>query len=364
MSETKYKTISSTIENSIKSNVYGEKLPPVRTLAAEFEVSTRTINKALKELVTKGLIIPRGPKGIIIPSLDVIRPRTNIVSIFCNTSALHPNSDPMLKELKLKIEDDGYKPIFMNAPDPTAFDDENFWSSNWVDGYIFAYSTINKELAYKLHNKNVPFVVANRLPSECGAHWVEFNLKQTLKNLIEILIAKGRTRIMFAYSRVKLPSYLDFIMNIWREIVNEYSDECSGISIHLDSNNYEENDLKCAERFFELGVNGLISIGLSPLAVEAALSKKGLVLNRDYSIVYRSPKIVAPVKDYPCAMIPYKNLADEVWTLFKKVIENPGLETQNILVDENIFIDGIKNWKYKLDFKETFSSKVCAAIED
>jgi len=163
MNEIKYKTIAVTLENNIKNNLYSEKLPPVRSLLVEFSVANPTMNKALKILTKKGLIIPSGPRGNIINKKSIIRPKTNIIGILGGGNSPDPDNSPMFNELKLKIEADGYKPLFMNVPDPDIFDDGNFWSSNWVDGYIFAYSTIKKELIHKLHRCNVPFVVANHL---------------------------------------------------------------------------------------------------------------------------------------------------------------------------------------------------------
>ena len=351
MTDIKYQAISKTLEDNIKNNVYRDKLPPVRTLSAEFAVSTRTMNKALKQLVTKGLIIPRGPRGIIINRKDVIRPKTNIVAIFCNTEHPDLNDDPMLKELRIKIESDGYKPLFMNVPDPNDLDDVNFWSSNWVDGYIFAYSSIRKKLAYKLHNKSVPFVVANRLPAECGAHWVEFNLKKTLQLLVQAFIEAGRNKIMFAFSRMNLPSYIDYVKQVWNEISKENPQKCLEYLPYFAGHDDEKSNRKCAKLFVELQADALIIIGLSPLLIEAELAVTGRKINKDYSLVYRSQKVEAPISKFPYVLAPYKALADETWNLFKKVVENPELEAQNILVNEDIHIN-------KITRRNMFSAKL------
>lgn len=341
MTEIKYKAIALTLEKNIKANIYSEKLPPVRSLVAEFKVGNPTMNKALKILVQKGLIIPSGPRGNIISKKKVIRAKTWNVAVFYNTGNVDVRNNPLLKELSIKAEADNYKTLFMHALAPNVFDDDDFWSSNWVDGYIFVSSTLNKDLAYKLHNKSVPFVVANRLPPECGAHWVDFNLKKSLQTSLQRLIQAGRNRIMFAYSRMSLPSYVDYVKQVWNDTLREYSRECSGSLFYFAGHNNQKNSLECAEKFIEAKADALIIIGLSPLVIEAKLAAIGRQINQDYSLIYRSNTIEAPTDKFPHVLASYKALADETWSLFRKVVENPEIEAQNILVNEDIYLNKI-----------------------
>lgn len=363
MNNVKYKEIALELENNVKNNIYREKLPPVRSLVAEFGVANPTMNKALKILVKKGLIIPSGPQGNIISRKKVIRPKTKIVAIFYSSINRAISDDLMLQELKLQVEDAGYKPLFMNAPSPNSFDDEEFWSSNWVDGYIFAYSSIKKELAYRLQRKGVPFVTANRLPPECGAHWVDFNLEKTLRILLQALIQAGRQQVMFAYSRRHLSSYDSYMMQIWNEVMKEYSRKCSGTLLYFGDNDVQKNSIECAKKFAECNADALISIGLSPLVIESELAITGRQISKDYSLIYRSSKVICPVEKFPCVIIPYNTLAGQAWNLLKRVIENPELPVQNILVDDNIYIDQIIKRRYNNDVKPTVRSTTYAITE-
>ena len=356
MNEIKYKSISKELEDNIKNGSYESKLPPVRSLSAEFEVSTRTMNKALKSLVTKGLIIPGGPKGNIISKKKVIRPKTRNVAVFYNTDSIDVKNSPILNELSIKAEADNYKTLFMHALAPDVFDDDDFWSSNWVDGYIFISSTLKKELAYKLHNKSVPFVVANRLPPECGVHWIDFNIKKTLQTLVKASITAGRRRIMLAYSKISLPSYVAYIKQLWNEIMKEYSMECSGILLHLSDDNNRKNSSECASRFVESQSNSLILTGVNPVAVESKLMSMGLQINEDYLLSYRCHHLEFESNDFSYSMVSYKSLADETWNLFKKVVENPELDAQNILVDEDIHINKKINRRIKNKQKSVVNS--------
>jgi DNA-binding LacI/PurR family transcriptional regulator len=339
MNKTKYEAIALTLEDNIKNNIYSEKLPPVRSLVVEFGVANPTMNKALKILVKKGLIIPSGPKGNIISKKNVIRPKTRNVAIFYNTDSIDVKNSPILNELSIKAEADNYNTLFMHALAPDVFNDDDFWSSNWVDGYIFISSTLKKELAYKLHKKSVPFVVANRLPPECGVHWVDFNIKKTLRTLVRASIKAGQNRIMLAYSKISLPSYVAYIKQLWNEILKEHSMECSGILLHLGEDNNRKNSSKCASKFVESQSNSLILIGIDPVAVESKLMNMGLRINEDYSLSYRAHHLELDSDNFSYALVSYKSLADETWNLFKKVVENPEIEAQNILIDEDIHIN-------------------------
>ncbi|MFA7231052.1 MAG: GntR family transcriptional regulator [Victivallaceae bacterium] len=338
MNEVKHKSISSILEKNIRNNTYKHKLPTVRFLSSEFSVSTRTLNKALKPLVQKGLVIPGGPQGNLINSNKSIRPKTNIVGIFCCGASPDFQNDPLLKELKLKVEEDGCKAIFMNSPGTNDFEDEKFWTSSWIDGYIFVYSTINKELAYLLSKNNVPFVVANRLPAECGAHWVDFNLEKSMQTMVEYLADIGRRNIMLAFSRIHLPSYVEYIKNTWKTISRNYSAQTISEPLYIPGKNANKKIETCVEYFLTNNADAVVLIRISPTGIRARLSETGKQINTDYSMVYNSYEIEDSAENIPCMFVPYSKLADETWELFKKIIINPDLEIQNLLVDEDLVL--------------------------
>jgi DNA-binding LacI/PurR family transcriptional regulator len=350
MNKLKYKKIALTLESNIKNNVYNDKLPPVRTLVKDFGVGNPTMNKALKILTQKGLIIPSGPKGNIISKKKIIRPKTNIVSIIYGYNSLDPNLIPMFKELKLKAEADGYRTLFINMLDPNVFNEGDFWSSNWVDGYIFTYSSINKELAYKLRENNVPYIVSNRMPPEFGAHWVDFNIEKTLKTFMETLVEAGHKRIIFAFSKISLPSYRSYIKQVWSDIQKEFSKVCSGKLLYLPSDDIRKSAFECAKQFSEFNADAIISLGVSPLLIESELDLIGKKNIKDYSLIYIDNEMKAPFEKFSHALASYKALADNAWDLFKKIVKNPEIEAQNVLIDEEIFLDRIVSRKRKYRF--------------
>jgi DNA-binding LacI/PurR family transcriptional regulator len=341
VNKTKYSTIADQLELNINSGFFKEKLPSVRVLATDFNVSTRTLNKALKVLVEKGLIIPNGYQGNLISTKTIIRAKTKIVALFCDTGSHDPLNDPLLNELRIRVEEDGYKLLFMNVPDPNIFDDEKFWSSNWVDGYIFAYSSIKRTIARKLRSHSVPFVVANRVEPDFGANWVDFDLSKRLQVQIEALINNGRKKIMFAYSGIGLDSYVDYIQQECANVLKKYVKCCSGTIFYFAGNDIAANTLQCAEKFIEHRFDGLITTGLDPILLEAELAKANFSCGDDYTMIHRSSKPDAVFDRFPYIVVPYKQLADATWELFIKVVDNPGLQAQQILVEEEFHFDKI-----------------------
>jgi hypothetical protein len=245
----------------------------------------------------------------------------------------------MWAELDRLAKADGYDTLFMNASNSNIFNNENFWSSNWVDGYIFIYSGIDKKFAYRLHKRGVPFVVANRLPSECGAHWVDFNFRVSLRAQLQHLIASGRKRVMLAYSKISLPSYISYVEDIWTDILKEF-ESASGVLKYFPELSTRKINSECAEKFVESESDALILLGLDPLLIVKELTARSRVLDVDYSLIYRSDKLESYADKFSCVLTPYKSLATETWNLFKRVVEIPDLQPQQILIVEEFYLKG------------------------
>ncbi len=217
----KYKELICLIEENIRNRVYTDRLPTLRALSAEFEVSSRTMHRALKSLSTRGLIIPDSTRGYMVNRGHNIRPKTGIAGIFCNIEEVDLKTDPLLKRLKDIILADGYTPFFSNVPDAKQFSDINFWKSFWVDGCIFAYSTFDRQLASGLKLAGIPFVAANRLPDEYGANWVDFDAFGAIRNVVAWLYKHGYRRIALD-NPIHLVTYGEHIRTEWTSMLEKY----------------------------------------------------------------------------------------------------------------------------------------------
>jgi len=350
MQISKHTEITKQIEKSILDSEYGEMLPTVRLLSDRFQVSTRTMSKALKPLVTKGLIIPDGTRGCLINRQRHIRPHTGIIGIFYHSDndRLDFENATLLTPLKNAIEKDGYKPLFMNIQhNVNDFGDINFWKSNWVDGYIFIYSAINKKLACSLKKHDVPFVVANSLPLECGVNWVEFDSAGAIRKIVANLYAKGYRRIGIDFKYIKMPSHRDHIRKSWQEITSE-KDIYRADYFHLPT---EKPEICFAEKharyFLQLPEipDALILWHPGAEVFEKEFASAGIKYPEDIVFVeednYCNRK---PVQNrYPGCFARYDLLANETWSLFKQVKENPAMEVVNKLVDMELNLDQVIN---------------------
>ena len=84
--ETKHTKITAELEQRITGGYYREKLPPLRALMKEYQVSLQTISKAVKPLILSGLISP-GPRGSAINHASAVRERYYAWGFLCSGSA-------------------------------------------------------------------------------------------------------------------------------------------------------------------------------------------------------------------------------------------------------------------------------------
>ena len=334
MIETKHTEISRHLEERINTCQELDRLPSVRMLSEELKVSTRTISKALKSLISKGLIIP-GPRGCQINRHKNIRRKTSVVGIFVSDSNFKISPDPLCESLKARIRQDGLEPLIMNASDPNQFDNIDFWSSNWVEGYIFIYGSINKELVHTLKQHGVPFVLANRLPDECGAHWVDFDNVGGLRKAAEYLYGKGLRKIAVDIEPFYMPTYQEYMVNAWKQAATEmkiYRPEYFLSKPVLSRDSVMEH----AQYFLNLPERpeGIILWHSSASIFESEFRKNGISYPENIQFVeYDRGLPMADGSPYPYCSISYSLLAQKVWSLFKKIVENPAQETVNQLID-------------------------------
>ena len=75
---TKYERVRTEIERRIRSGQYTQRVPPIRELAAEFGVNTRTVMKAMEGLIEQGLLVSEVGRGTFVNAV----PRN--VMVFAN----------------------------------------------------------------------------------------------------------------------------------------------------------------------------------------------------------------------------------------------------------------------------------------
>ena len=336
MLATKHTDIAKLIRNSIKEGKYTEKLPGVRKLSAEYDVSPKTVLKALKPLVAEGLIIPSAQKGNIISSKSIIRPKTGIIGIFCSTENPDLKNDLLLREIIKAIENDGYRALFMSVPDPHIFQEEVFWKSAWIDGYIFTYSSLKKELAYILKRNEIPFVTANRLPDECGASWVDFDQRNMFEEMAKKLSEAGcktAGSCTFIHQQPVVRKYYreSYIraMKKYDLYVPEYfvyEEEPAGLE-NFNQKEYLDFVKKQVEYYLSLKkLPDAIWLDLfSPQPVIDEFRKAGVRIPEDLKVIIKQDVDKFNDNGLPTILYSYNELAFKTWELFKEQLDNVNL---------------------------------------
>ena len=144
-----------------------------------------------------------------------------------------------------------------------------------------------------------------------GSDWVEFNLKKTLRTLVQASIKAGRKRITLAYSKISLTSYVDYVKQVWNEILKEYSRECSGTLLYFSGADDQKNSSECAKKFTDFQADSLMLMGISPTSIESKLAPLGYQVNKDYLLSSIGNKTEVDCDKFSYAIAPYKTLADE-----------------------------------------------------
>jgi len=223
MAENKHSEISKALEKAIRSGKYFERVPPVRTLAQEFNVSLQTMTKALKSLQNAGLIVS-GPGGTRIIEKIPYSFSGGVVSVFMpfgKKTLDGLENDDLWLALQEEANKDKVTLVAMQASNDEIFSKQKFWKAHHSDGFIFLYSSFYPVAGVHLRIADIPFVAGNWLPPEFKTHWVDFDWKKHLFELVRILQQKGFSRIAY------LPNLhwkfgVDFHFDMWRDICESY----------------------------------------------------------------------------------------------------------------------------------------------
>lgn len=224
----KYSQTAVELLRRIRSDVYTDRLPSMRELAAEFDIAMQTMFNAVQLLVQIGLLVPHGSGGMLI---DRSKLPCGLVAIAVYDSM--PSPDISFKSLTELISSDGYMPIFLGVPRKhQAFVANRLFKAD-IAGVMFMFSTINPEFCEVLNSQQIPFVSANVMPGVKNVNFVEKNAFDCMEQLVKLLYEKGYRKI--AINLVSpLEGYLRYSSCQWRKILKKYDLPYSKYNAFLD----------------------------------------------------------------------------------------------------------------------------------
>lgn len=315
MAENKHSEISKTLEKAIRSGKYFERIPPVRTLAREFGVSLQTMSKALKTLQRDGLLIS-GPGGTRIVEKIPYNYSGGVVAVFTSAEYIMQR-DPLWLSLQEEAAQDNTSLVTMLAGNKELFSKHSFWEKIQCDGCIFLYSSFYPLAGELLHLSCIPFVVGNWLPPEFKAHWVDFDWKKRLFELVGLMYEQSYRKIAY------LPNLhwkfgCDFHIDMWKDVCTSYNivNYTPGArSLGIDCAANLEHIL-CSKH----GEPEVIILHNSDIEVVWKIIDKfnyrGKVLLSDsFQSVRNDPRVIF-YQQYD-----YKILGKKIWQVFKQIAE-------------------------------------------
>lgn len=335
----KHIKIANEIESEIRQNRYHGKLPPLRQLADAYNVSLRTIQKALQPLNEKQLIVSDSTRGNII----IHHPPSGLIGVFCNFRKGRP-SDTLIATLRDNIEKDGLEAIFLDVPETVVLNSNStFWRYGWADGYVFLHGTADTDIWERLREFNLPSVAANRERRSSQVSCVDFDHVDLLTRLFEEFYQKGYRRIALSFTILSEAIFADAVSR-YKELTRKRG--CAAyVPCPDDIDRTVSRDVRILqqfERFFK-----------APEPPDAIICfHRGMQLARELVRQHGSEIALAGTGHEETAgpnFLPleysYEALGSELWTTLKKQMSsaNSDLVIQKLLPMSAVDFSVIKN---------------------
>jgi len=301
MLETKYTHIAEKIKSKIFEGDYPGRLPGVRTLAVSFDVSPTTIVKALKTLQDSGILESNGPSGTFVSTAGRRgRSRHWTIGVLGMSYLSGSKSIEFMEVEKIALRFK-YNTIAFNNTDSSITQDPEFLQKLPVDGFIFSFSALNKDIVLALRRAGIPFVSCNRIDDIPDVSWVDYDSEQGLVDVMRYFVDGGHKRI--AYFGCDNP-YNNFTSKLQKRYME--TSEQFGIydpALFYARCTHQELIDRYGDRAIdEYGVMAgdfLGSLASPPTAVychheyfdslKRGLAKKGLELGHDVSVIVDTP---------------------------------------------------------------------------
>lgn len=214
VSASRYPMLSATLQKRILSGVYRDKLPTVRELVKEFNLSSQTVSMALRPLIAKGILKADRRRGTQIMTMPK---EQSMIAIVSTGDMSIVEGDRKLKELQRHISEDGYESILFGITNKIGSRNVCKLLEEHFRGIIFTNSTLSYEVAEHLDQRKIPFVSCNRLPVYPHINYIEAGWALNIAQIAKDFAERGyRKQGLFFHGR--LEGYNRIIMKEWRKI--------------------------------------------------------------------------------------------------------------------------------------------------
>ena len=190
------------IRRRIDDGIYVDDLPDGKTLAAEFGVNVKTLDKALKKLVAMGVVSRRKRVGTrVVRAASSINTGTRLVEvIYEGFSAIftHPFWGEIWDGMVTELARCGYRPVLnmlQSEPDTGLLKSDDVTLLPGVGKIILGVS--EEWLFNRIKALGVPFVTACEPVNDPEVPQVVFDLEEAISEAVGHLVSRGCRRIAF-----------------------------------------------------------------------------------------------------------------------------------------------------------------------
>jgi len=255
MIKAKYINLSKELKKAIEAEKWQNRLPGVFRLATEYKVDPATVSKALKLLEQEGIVTINGRRGTFISNHET-RPFHKVIGIL----GVGDKSDSthhdlvIIKEYFKKLN---YEVIAISQNDDLLKSNPQFWTKLPVDGLIFMYSTLTRELISELRQSGMPFVSANKIINLPGISWVDFGGTDALTELIHYFYKLGHRRIAYVDIEHNKNDFTERLRKV-------YKDSCAKLNcMHEELFYTSKRTATLADDFLNMNTGATAIISLS-----------------------------------------------------------------------------------------------------
>ncbi len=263
-----YRELSRKLEDYIMENNLSGRLPGLVPLCRRFGVHQATMTKAVHILRDKGLLRIEGTRGTFVNRDDLRqRPVYHMIGLIgFNHLVIR---DSVLNNLNPLAEKSGYQLLSIAFHPSLYLKNRDIFSQFPVDGLIFCYSTLTKQVAERLRHEEIPMVSCNRRPDLPWLDSVDYDHRREFQQVLNYLRKLGHRRIArLEYCRSSdYHSHLELVQNIFmEEMGNDYDPALFHVA-ELPENIRKQTGQDSVTRFVRNTVNYYFNLDSPPSAI-------------------------------------------------------------------------------------------------
>ena len=198
--ENKQNAIVKVLEKRVLEGYYKEKLPRTLDLADEFKVNFKTLNKAIMQLVDKGLVYRKPGRGTFI-NYDNGKVEDSLIELlFVGSSemSVHPFFSEMWSGILDSLKGSAYKVVLtMLEEDPKCGGLKEVCKKLTASAGKILIGTNNIKQIRILKRAKVPFILLGDTSSEKNVISVYCDCSKAVKDAVDFLQKKGTREIAF-----------------------------------------------------------------------------------------------------------------------------------------------------------------------